>query len=78
MSHQANARKVKTKKPTQQTKKAALITNNSNDKPSHDEVALFAYYVWESEGHRNGSEIDHWLQAEKQLEVACSQETVPV
>jgi len=28
------------------------------------EIAVAAYYIWEKEGHPQGSELDHWLRAE--------------
>ncbi len=36
-------------------------------KPTHEEVALCAYLIWEQEGYVHGCDIGHWLQAEKQL-----------
>ena len=33
-------------------------------KPSHDTIALAAYYIWKSSG---GSEFDNWISAERKL-----------
>jgi hypothetical protein len=36
--------------------------------PSHAEIALAAYYLWEQEGRPHGRDGDHWRQATEQLE----------
>lgn len=35
--------------------------------PSHEEIAVYAFLIWEKEGCPSGREAAHWLQAEKQL-----------
>jgi hypothetical protein len=35
--------------------------------PTDEEIALYAYHLWESEGCTNGRDIEHWLQAKAQL-----------
>ena len=35
--------------------------------PSEQEIAEFAYYLWESEGRVSGRDLDYWLQAKAQL-----------
>ena len=35
--------------------------------PSHDEIALCAFLIWEKEGRQPGREQTYWLQAEAQL-----------
>ena len=35
--------------------------------PTHDEIALHAYLIWEKEGRQPGREQTYWLQAEAQL-----------
>jgi hypothetical protein len=38
--------------------------------PSHaHRVQLLAYQIWEQEGRPEGRHLEHWQQAEKQLEV---------
>ncbi|MEI6692958.1 MAG: DUF2934 domain-containing protein [Chlorobium sp.] len=32
-----------------------------------EEIRLIAYYLWESKGSRNGSDIDDWIIAERGL-----------
>lgn len=38
-----------------------------NTSPSHDEIALCAFLIWEKEGRQPGREQTYWLQAEAQL-----------
>ena len=35
--------------------------------PTHDEIALCAFLIWEKEGRQPGNEQTYWLQAESQL-----------
>lgn len=35
--------------------------------PTHDEIALHAFLIWEKEGRQPGRELTYWLQAEAQL-----------
>ena len=39
--------------------------------PSHEEIAVCAFLIWENEGYPRGREVAHWLQAEKQLLADC-------
>lgn len=34
---------------------------------NHDEIAAKAYQIWEGSGRPSGSDLEHWLQAEKEL-----------
>ena len=36
--------------------------------PSTDEIAAYAYYLWEAEGRQNGRDVDYWLDAKAHLE----------
>ncbi len=47
-------RKLRTKKPS------AL---------PQEEIAVRAYYIWESRGRPWGQSLEHWLEAEKQLKL---------
>ena len=38
--------------------------------PTPEEIALYAYAIWEHEGRPEGREIEHWQQAEAQLRAA--------
>ncbi|MEO6181928.1 MAG: DUF2934 domain-containing protein [Verrucomicrobiota bacterium] len=35
--------------------------------PTDDDIAVYAYYLWESEGRVTGRELDYWLQAKAHL-----------
>ncbi len=35
--------------------------------PTNDEIAVYAYHLWESEGRIGGRELDYWLQAKALL-----------
>jgi hypothetical protein len=35
--------------------------------PGQDPIADRAYQLWESEGKPEGRDIDHWLQAEREI-----------
>jgi len=41
--------------------------NRSKNEPTHDEIAAVARAIWEQEGRPEGRNVEHWLQAEKQL-----------
>jgi hypothetical protein len=40
---------------------------NGTTTPSHDEVARRAYELFEARGGEPGHELEHWLDAERQL-----------
>jgi len=44
--------------------------NISNTKIAQNEIAARAYQIWESHGRPAGRELEHWLQAEKELRSA--------
>ena len=41
-------------------------SSNGND-PSHQEIAVLAYSYWLSRGDGEGSEVEDWLRAEREL-----------
>ena len=44
--------------------------------PAHDEIARLAYAYWEAGGRRDGSSLEDWLRAERDLrERAAGAET---
>jgi hypothetical protein len=60
---------MKTKKSKQDTGDRKLLTNGPNgSKPAFEEVATCAYLIWEQEGRPDRRDVDHWLEAERQLE----------
>jgi hypothetical protein len=38
--------------------------------PSHDEIAVAAYFLWERNARQQGKQLDNWLAAEKELRTA--------
>lgn len=43
--------------------------------PTHDEIALCAFLLWEKEGRQPGRETTYWLQAEAQVKLTRQQQT---
>jgi hypothetical protein len=43
------------------------MPNHTNGQPTREEIADFAYLIWEREGRPEGRAREHWLQAETQL-----------
>lgn len=41
--------------------------NHTQSEPSHEEIALQAFLLWEKEGRQPGREMTYWLQAEAQI-----------
>jgi hypothetical protein len=37
------------------------------NEPTQDEIAAYAYKLWEAEGRPDGHDMDHWLQAKAHL-----------
>lgn len=37
------------------------------NEPTQDEIAAYAYKLWEAEGRPEGRDLDHWLQAKAHL-----------
>ena len=36
-------------------------------RPSHEQIAILAYHLWEIQGRRAGADRDNWFQAERLL-----------
>jgi Protein of unknown function (DUF2934) len=53
---------------TQPTAIADLNQNEADFVPSSDEVARKAYFAYVNQGSPQGHEVQHWLEAEKQLQ----------
>jgi hypothetical protein len=49
------------------TADADLMQSGIDFTPSPDEVARKAYFTYVNQGSRPGHEVQHWLEAEKQL-----------
>ena len=48
-------------------------SNTAPHQPTHDEIALCAFLIWEKEGRQPGHEQTYWLQAEAQLRLTRQQ-----
>lgn len=46
---------------------------NNAHTPTHDEIALHAFLIWEKDGRQPGREQSYWLQAEAQLRLTRQQ-----
>ena len=44
-----------------------LLKNGPEGEPTHDEIALRAYSLWEQQGSPQNHEVETWLLAEAQL-----------
>ncbi len=41
--------------------------NHVKGQPSREDIARYAYLIWEQEGRPAGRDVVHWLQAETHL-----------
>jgi hypothetical protein len=56
-----------------------LKSSSIETKPTHQQIAVVAYQLWERGGHQSNRDQEYWLQAEKQLATnsqAASSKTV--
>ena len=51
--------------------------NDTHTEPSREEIEACAFCIWEHEGKPEGRELEHWLQAEKQLAATHLHEEPP-
>jgi hypothetical protein len=51
----------------QATAAAELVEGENNFVPSPDEVSRRAYFSYVNQGSPQGHEVQHWLEAERQL-----------
>lgn len=49
-------------------------SNTAPHQPTHDEIALHAFLIWEKDGRQPGHEQAYWLQAEAQLRLTRQQQ----
>lgn len=47
------------------------MNNQTILQPTTKQIAVCAYLIWKKEGRPLGRDMQHWLQAEKQLQVDC-------
>ena len=46
---------------------AARRRTTRSPEPTHAEISVRAYFIYESEGDNGGDQLDHWLRAERDL-----------
>jgi hypothetical protein len=44
-----------------------MKASTNGKEPSHDEIALRAFLIWEKDGRQPGREMIYWLQAESEV-----------
>ncbi len=49
------------------TRKKASITNVTQMKASHEEIARLAHRYWAERGQQHGSDAEDWFRAEQEL-----------
>jgi hypothetical protein len=64
------------KKTGKQSPKEEAPKLLNDHQPSNEEIAMFAYFIWENNGRPEGHELEDWLAAEQELKSAHSQESV--
>ena len=60
------------KKADKQSPKAEAPKLLNDHQPSTEEIAAFAYFIWEKNGCQEGRDLDDWLAAEQELKAAHS------
>jgi hypothetical protein len=53
---------------------AMRTATKKNQLPTNEEIARYAYFLWESEGRIHGRDTDYWLQAEAHLKATREQD----
>jgi len=48
-------------------KKTSQQPAQLNNRDLHGQIEIRAYEIWHAEGHCHGKELQHWLQAEREL-----------
>ena len=46
---------------------AADAATAASPRPSHGQIAVLAYEIWEARGWPDGADREHWIEAERQL-----------
>jgi hypothetical protein len=44
-----------------------MASTETRENPAHDEISERAHAIWEERGRPDGRELEHWLDAERQL-----------
>ena len=55
------------KRPSQEASDAPSSLDAPGEHPTHEEIAIRAYEIYEASGRPEGQDGDHWLEAEREL-----------
>ena len=50
------------------------MNNQTAIQPTPEQIAVYAYLIWEKEGQPHGRHTAHLFQAERQLKADCTQD----
>jgi hypothetical protein len=67
---------LKTKSQARQPHRTRFPSNGADGKPPPEEVAVFAYLIWEQGGRTHCHDVDDWLKPERQIEATRLRESV--
>ncbi len=67
MSTRAKSKTVNQPTPDAIEKQSESLDSSAGDAAVHDEIQLRAYCIYIERGGQHGCELDHWLQAEREL-----------
>ncbi len=67
MSRRAKSKTVDRPTPDAIEKHSESLDSSAGDAAVHDEIQLRAYCIYIERGGQHGCELDHWLQAEREL-----------
>ena len=54
-----------------------LDAGTSTAPPTHEEIAVEAYCLYEQSGAEDGHDLDHWLEAERRLRARVERRELP-
>ena len=51
------------------SRKASAGNPGTREAPSREQIELCAYEIWQRRGRPHGQDVEHWLQAERELAI---------
>jgi hypothetical protein len=67
MATQSNSKSGKSKNAKAAAKAAPAVKASGRQDPTPEEIGLRAYEIYVSEGCQEGSDLENWLRAEREL-----------
>jgi hypothetical protein len=61
------ARNKETRMKARRQEKAGNLTGSSTSKSQREQIEERAYELWLAGGGAHGNDVDHWLQAEREV-----------